>query len=76
MSSFRVFGVFRGSPVFGDKNEYLVAAPQYRATAGVAKVMVKQRVLGRNQTPLGVRRNSSFVLRLPAEPPSYYSPIR
>ena len=43
MSSFRVFGVFRGSPVFGDKNEYLVAAPQYRAAAGVAKVRVKQR---------------------------------
>jgi hypothetical protein len=33
MSSFRVF---RGSLLFGDKSEYVVAAPQYRAAAGVA----------------------------------------
>ena len=35
MSSFRVFGVFRGSPVFGDKNEYLVATPQYRVAVRI-----------------------------------------
>jgi len=28
-----VFGVFRGSLLFGDKSEYVVAAPQYRAAA-------------------------------------------
>ncbi len=33
MSSFRVFRVFRGSLLFGDKSEYVVAAPQYRAAA-------------------------------------------
>ena len=27
MSCFRVFGVFRGSLLFGDKSEYVVAAP-------------------------------------------------
>ena len=36
MSSFRVFGVFRGSLLFGDKSEYVVAAPQYRAAANTA----------------------------------------
>ena len=36
MSSFRVFGVFRGSLLFGDKSEYVVAAPQYRATANTS----------------------------------------
>jgi hypothetical protein len=38
-----VFGVFRGSLLFGDKSEYVVAAPQYRTAAkaaGMAKVMV------------------------------------
>jgi hypothetical protein len=34
--SFRVFGVFRGSLLFGDKSEYVVAAPQYRAAANTA----------------------------------------
>ena len=33
---FRVFGVFRGSLLFGDKSEYVVAAPQYRAAANTA----------------------------------------
>ena len=33
MSSFRVFGVFRGSLLVGDKSEFVVAAPQYRAAA-------------------------------------------
>ena len=36
MSSFRVFRVFRGSLLFGDKSEYVVAAPQYRAAANTA----------------------------------------
>jgi hypothetical protein len=36
MLSFRVFGVFRGSLLFGDKSEYVVAAPQYRAAANTA----------------------------------------
>jgi hypothetical protein len=36
MSSFRVFGLFRGSLLFGDKSEYVVAAPQYRAAANTA----------------------------------------
>jgi hypothetical protein len=36
MSSFRVFGVFRGSLLYGEKSEYVVAAPQYRATANTA----------------------------------------
>ena len=36
MSSFRVFRVFRGSLLSGDKSEYVVAAPQYRAAANTA----------------------------------------
>jgi hypothetical protein len=36
MSSFRVFRVFRGSLLFGDKSEYVVAAPQYRAAGNTA----------------------------------------
>ncbi len=36
MSYFRGFGVFRGSLLFGDKSEYVVAAPQYRAAAKTA----------------------------------------
>jgi hypothetical protein len=36
MSCFRVFGVFRSSLLFGDKSEYVVAAPQYRAAANTA----------------------------------------
>jgi hypothetical protein len=36
MSCFRVFGVFCGSPLFGDKSEYVVAAPQYRAADNTA----------------------------------------
>ena len=36
MSCFRVFGVFRGSLLFGDKSQYVVAAPQYRAAANTA----------------------------------------
>ena len=36
MSSFRVFGVFHGSLLYGDKSEYMVAAPQYRAAANTA----------------------------------------
>lgn len=31
-----MFGVFRGSLLFGDKSEYVVAAPQYRAAANTA----------------------------------------
>ena len=30
MLSFRVFGVFRGSLIFGDKSQYMVAAPAFR----------------------------------------------
>ena len=30
MLSFRVFGVFRGSLIFGDKSQYMVAAPASR----------------------------------------------
>jgi hypothetical protein len=36
MSSFRVFSVFCGSLLFGEKSEYVVAAPQYRAAANTA----------------------------------------
>ena len=36
MSCFRVFGVFRGSLLFGDKSEYVVAAPQYGTAANTA----------------------------------------
>ena len=36
MLSFRVFGVFRGSLLFGDKSEYVDAAQQYRAAANTA----------------------------------------
>ncbi len=36
MSSFRVFGVFRASLLYGDKSEYVVAAPLYRAAANTA----------------------------------------
>jgi hypothetical protein len=36
MSCFRVFGVFRGSMLLGDKSEYVVADPQYRAAAHTA----------------------------------------
>ena len=31
-----MFGVFRGSLVLGDKSEYVVAAPQYRAASNTA----------------------------------------
>jgi hypothetical protein len=36
MSSIRLFSVFCGSLLFGDKSEYVVAAPQYRAAANTA----------------------------------------
>ncbi len=36
MSCFRVFGVFCGSLLFGDKSEYVVAVPQYRAADNTA----------------------------------------
>ena len=35
-SGFRGCGVFRGSLLFGDKSEYVVAAPQYRAAGNTA----------------------------------------
>jgi hypothetical protein len=63
------------SPRIAQQSYLLVTEDDFARAAG-PKVMVKQRVFGRNQTPLGVRWNSSFVLRLPAEPPSYYSPTR
>jgi hypothetical protein len=42
MPCFRGFGVFRGSLIFGDKSEYMVAAPAFRvgrrATEGEPRV--------------------------------------
>jgi hypothetical protein len=36
MSRFRGFGVLRGFMLLGDKSEFVVAAPQYRAAANTA----------------------------------------
>jgi len=40
MLSFRVFGVFRGSLIFADKSEYVVAAPQWNHFLSLPRIDV------------------------------------
>jgi len=46
MPCFRGFGVFRGSPIFGDKSQYMVAAPAFRVGRGATKGESRVRLFG------------------------------
>jgi len=46
MPCFRGFGVFRGSPIFGDKSQYMVAAPAFRVGRGASEGEPRVRLFG------------------------------